>query len=195
MRRRKEREHNIEFLKNVVTALKIKDDPIKIATKDVSESIAKKVKSANQNLLEQDDESESESEQASEVEGRDNSGERDSVDSAGSAESNSSNASNKSVSYDPDGKKRKYKYKKDEYFEIDPVYYDKQLSTAIKKKSNWRWHTKNIDMEVFDNEEKKHKKNLQQLGIKINKFIAKRNISFNQELVFERWKEETEEWR
>ena len=32
------------------------------------------------------------------------------------------------------------------------------------------------------------------LGIRLNKFISKRNISFNTKMVFLRWKAETEEW-
>jgi len=34
-------------------------------------------------------------------------------------------------------------------------------------------------MQVFTEEEKKHKEKLQFLGIRLNKFIARRNISFN----------------
>ena len=58
----------------------------------------------------------------------------------------------------------------------------------------WKWSVKNIDMQVFAEEEKKHKDRLQMLGIRLNKFISKRNISFNTKMVFLRWKAETEEW-
>ena len=158
MRRKKEKEHNIEFLKNVVTALKIKDDPIQIAQKEVKDAASKKLKSANHNMVFGDD-SESESEGGSEgesdgdgfVEGR------GTVDSDSSVSSASSNAS---VSYDPTGKKRRYHRIDDEYHDLDPTYYAAQLSTQMKPKSTWRWEQRNIDMQVFGEEEKRHKEKL-----------------------------------
>ena len=194
MRRKKEREHNIEFLKNVVTALKVKDDPIQIAQKEVKDEASKKLKSANHNLLLNGDDSESEGDGGSDggSEGDDFVEGRGSVDSDSSAASASSNAS---VSYDPAGKKRRYYDIEDEYHDLDPTYYAAQLSTQMKPKSTWRWQERNIDMQVFGEEEKKHKEKLQFLAIRLNKFIAKRNISFNQAMVFKRWHQETEEWR
>mmetsp|Transcript_31538 Transcript_31538/g.41762 ORF Transcript_31538/g.41762 Transcript_31538/m.41762 type:complete len:296 (+) Transcript_31538:1183-2070(+) len=59
MRRKKEKEHNINFLKDVVTALKIKDDPIKIAQKEIRDTASKKQNSTNKNMVIEETESES----------------------------------------------------------------------------------------------------------------------------------------
>ena len=175
MRRKKDREHDIVFLKNVVQALKIKDDPIQIATKEIKEKSGSIITAENQKNPVQsnndngDDDSESEADDSTEGRG--------------------------SVNSDASSQYSDYSYAGVDKLNIDPTYYESQIATRRQtKKTPWEWAARNISMQIFADEEKKHKLSLQKLGIRLNKFISKRNISFNTKLVFIHWKKETDEW-
>ena len=58
-----------------------------------------------------------------------------------------------------------------------------------------KWEVINIDPQVYLDEERRKKERLELLGSKLNKFIAERNISFNLQLVFWRWRLTIEEMR
>jgi len=57
---------------------------------------------------------------------------------------------------------------------------------------NFKWTENLIDPQVFIDEERRKQERLAALRIKLKKFVAKRNVSFNIATVFRRWKEKTE---